>query len=86
MVGAPGSTAMAPPREPTVDVLQLGDSRSKTSGNASQEATMSNMFLSKNFWGPCTVKDLEMKAITSTVKQKVNNRPRALWLWTSPPS
>jgi hypothetical protein len=47
---------------------------------------MSNMFLSKKFWGPCTAKDLEMKAITSTVKQKVNNRPRALWLWTSPPS
>jgi hypothetical protein len=36
MVGAPGSTAMTPPREPVVDVLQLGGNRSQTSDNASQ--------------------------------------------------
>jgi hypothetical protein len=36
MVGAPGSTAMTPLREPVVDVLQLGGNRSQTSDNASQ--------------------------------------------------
>jgi hypothetical protein len=74
MVGAPRSTALAPPREPAIDVLQLGGSRSQTSSNASQGATMSSVFLSKSFLGPCTAKDLEMKAIISTAKQKVDNR------------
>jgi hypothetical protein len=73
MVGAPGSIAPAPPRELIIDVLQLGDSRSQTFGNASQGATMSNTFLSKTFWGSCIAKDVEMKAIASTVKQKVDN-------------
>jgi hypothetical protein len=49
MVGALGSIASTPLREPTVDVLQLGGSRSQTSGNASQGATMSSTFLSKSF-------------------------------------
>jgi hypothetical protein len=50
MVDTPGSAALAHLREPTVDVLQLCGSRSQTSGNASQEATMSCTFLSKSFF------------------------------------
>jgi hypothetical protein len=51
IVGAPGSTAPAPPREPAVDVLQLGGSRSQISGNAFQGGTMSSTLLSKSFFG-----------------------------------
>jgi hypothetical protein len=36
---------------PTANVLQLSGSRSQTSGNASQEATMSKTFLCKSFFG-----------------------------------
>jgi hypothetical protein len=36
IVGAPGCTAPAPPRGTVVDFLQLGGSRSQTSGNAFQ--------------------------------------------------
>jgi hypothetical protein len=50
MVGALGSTAPAPLREPAVVVLQLRGSRSQTFGNAFQGATMSIMFLSKSFF------------------------------------
>jgi hypothetical protein len=35
---------------------------------------MSSTFLSKSFLGPCTTKDVEMKAIASTAKLKVDNR------------
>jgi hypothetical protein len=35
---------------------------------------MSSMFLSKSFFGPCAGKDLEMKDIASSAKQKVDNR------------
>jgi hypothetical protein len=51
IVDAPGSIATTPPREPAIDVLQLCGSRSQTSGNASQGATMSSTFLSKSFFG-----------------------------------
>jgi hypothetical protein len=74
MVGAPRYTALTPPREPVIDILQLGGSHSQNSDNASQGATMSIMFLSKIFLGPCTTKDVKIKAIASTVKQKVDNR------------
>jgi hypothetical protein len=46
MVDAPGSPT-PPPKGPTADILQLSGSHSQTSGNASQGATMSRMFLSK---------------------------------------
>jgi hypothetical protein len=75
MVGAPGSIDLAPHSEPAVDVLQLGGSHSQTTGNASKGATMSSTFLSQRFFFcPCTTKDMEMKAIASTAKQKVDNR------------
>jgi hypothetical protein len=35
---------------------------------------MSSTFLSKSFLGPCTAKDVKIKAIASTTKQKVDNR------------
>jgi hypothetical protein len=37
---------------------------------------MSSTYLSKSFFGPSTTKDVEMKAIASTVKQKVDNQAR----------
>jgi hypothetical protein len=58
MVGAPGSQVLAP-RGPTANVLQLSGSCSETSGNASQGAIMSRMFLSKVFLCPCAAKDME---------------------------
>jgi hypothetical protein len=74
MVDAPGSIAPAPPRKPIIDILQLGSSRSQTSGNASQGGTMSITLLSKSFSGFFITKDVKMKAIASTAKQKVDNR------------
>jgi hypothetical protein len=47
MVGAHGSPALAPPRGPTANILQLSGSHSQTSGNASQGPTMSRTFLNK---------------------------------------
>jgi hypothetical protein len=36
---------------------------------------MSSMFFTKFFFlGPCTTKDVEMKTIASTAKQKIDNR------------
>jgi hypothetical protein len=68
MVGASGSTAPTPPREPIVDVLQLGGSCSQTFGNASQGSLLAARFSVKVFLGPCTAKDVEMKAIALTAK------------------
>jgi hypothetical protein len=58
MVGAPRSLAPSP-RGSTTGVLQLSDSCSQTSCNASHGATTSRMFLSKFFSSPCTAKDIE---------------------------
>jgi hypothetical protein len=49
MAGGLGSSAL-PPRGAAADVMQLSDSHFQTSGNASQGATMSSMFLSKSFF------------------------------------
>jgi hypothetical protein len=43
MVGAPGPPA-PPPKGPTIDIMQLSDSRSQTSNNASKGHSMSRTF------------------------------------------
>jgi hypothetical protein len=55
--------------------LSVDGERSRIShSDTSQGATMSSPFLSKNFSGPCTTKDMEMKAIASTAKQNIDNQ------------
>jgi hypothetical protein len=94
MVYAPGSLT-PPPWGAIVDVLQLSGSRSHTSSNASQGATMSKMFLS-NFFGVLALLrtlSISCRSGTSTYKLQVKTGSRAcihvlphtLLLQTSPP-